>query len=160
MQTLLIHTDCVWFVWERGMQNQLSREFGPALFASLPEGSLWGEGSLHKAFPTVLVPLLLRRSTSALVGFVSDGGIGDERVSISVLTHQILWPLPEIGSPPYVYSGLGASSVFLRGGWWGEHRGCFERCLGWNRHSRSICPLTLRCLWRLWPCPPSRCVHL
>ncbi len=55
----------------------------------------------------------------ALVGFAvrSDGGIGDECVSISVLTHQILLLLPEIGSPHCVFfpsgSLLSASYIFF-----------------------------------------------
>ncbi len=58
-------------------------------------------------------------AAAAFVGFAagSDGGIGDERVSISVHTRQIPWPLPEIGSPPGGYfpsgSGRGVSPVFI-----------------------------------------------
>ncbi len=44
--------------------------------------------------------------------------------------------------------------------WWGRVSMVKERCLVWNRRSRAICPPTLHCLWRLRPCPPSRCSHL
>ncbi len=103
----VIHTACVWFVWERSTQSRLSA------YASLAKGSLFG-GIFHQHSPQCWSRCRRGGVVSVLVGFAagSDGGIGDERVSISVLTHQIRWPLPEIGNPPGGYFSSG-SSVFL-----------------------------------------------
>ncbi len=43
--------------------------------------------------------------------------------------------------------------------WRGRVSAVTEWCIGWNRRSRAICPPTLRRLWRIRPCPPSRCAH-
>ncbi len=42
---------------------------------------------------------------------------------------------------------------------WGGRERVTERCRGWNRRSRAICPPIWHRLWRLRPCPPSRCEH-
>ncbi len=65
-------------------------------------------------------------AAAALVGFAagSGRGNGDGRVPIFFLTCQIHCPLSGIGSPFCAFfppgSGLGASPIFLRGGWCGE----------------------------------------
>ncbi len=43
--------------------------------------------------------------------------------------------------------------------WQGRVSAVTERCRVWNRRLRAICLLTRRHLWRLRPCPPSRCAH-
>ncbi len=102
---------------------RVSSRFGspPTAYASLPEVSVWWEGSLQSA-PHGAGP------TTAEVAVRSDGGIGDECVSISVLTHQIVKLLPEIGSPccGYLPSGrwLGTSHIFLWGDWCRKRRWC------------------------------------
>ncbi len=108
----------------------------PSACASLPKGPLLRGGFFHWRSSRRWPRFRWGGAKAALVGFAagSGGGIGDERVSISILTCQIPWPLSEIGSPPcgYFPSGSGqrckvlnVSRVNLLGG---RHGKCWALC--------------------------------
>ncbi len=126
----VIHTACVWFVWERGMQSQLSIRLSSHCVCFAPGSLCLMRGEPSERSPRCRSHYRRGGATSVLVGFAvrSDGGIGDECVSISVLTHQIVKLLPEIGSPccGYLPSGrwLGTSHIFLWGDWCRKRRWC------------------------------------
>ncbi len=88
---------------------------------------------------------------SALEGFAagSDGGIGDERVSIFVLIHQIRWTAPRDRKP--------ALRILLLGQRARRFSSLPPRRLTWGAPSmfRPLCHPNMRSLWRwslvLWP---------
>ncbi len=87
----------------------------PSTCASLQKSPLLRGGFFHWRSSRRWPRFRWGGAKAALVGFAagSGGGIGDERVSISILTCQISWPLSEIGSPPCGYFPRAAASALL-----------------------------------------------
>ncbi len=120
----------------------------PSKFASLPKGPLLQRGFFHKRSPWRRPHFCWGGAAAALVGFAawSDGGIGDERVSIFILTYQIRWPLPELGSLPGGYFPSGSFRSVSR---------LLPRKLTWDMLGKSP-PLfrpSMRSWWR-WSLVP------